>query len=123
MLEALQRAHEVRELFLERARVFAVANPQVAAHAGGEIDDEVLVLVANALHHFAVEVRAAAALARDGVAHMDVGHGSTGGGSLERRVRNLLRGNGDGRVLANRVASARDGARNDDFLLHGIPSK
>jgi len=111
------------ELFLERARVFAIANPQVAAHAGGEIDDEVFVLLANALHHFAVEVRAAAALARDGVAYVDVGHGSASSGGLERRVGDLLGSDRDGRVFADRVASSGDGASDDDFLLHGIPSR
>ena len=123
MFQALERTDEIRELFLERARVFAVTNPQVAAHAAGEVDDEVLVLVADTLHHFAVEVRTAAALARNGVAHVDVGHGGAGSGGFERRVGDLLGGDRDGRVLADCVASAGDGTSNDDFLLHGMPSK
>jgi hypothetical protein len=56
----------------ELHRVLASADFQVAAHAGGEVDDDVDVGLADALHHFAVQRDVAAEACR----FADRAHGS-----------------------------------------------
>ena len=102
-------------------RRFAGADIKIAAHAGGQVDDDFLVLGADALHDFPVEINAAGTLAGLGVADMAMDHGGTGSGGFQRGIGNLLGGYGNIRAFANRVASAGHGAGNDDLGVHGSP--
>ena len=103
---------------VELARLLAGADFEIAAHAGGQIDDDVLVLGANALHHLAIEMDAARALAGLGIADMAMNHGGAGGGRFERGIGDLLRRHRNGRMLADSVAGAGHRAGNDDLWIH-----
>jgi hypothetical protein len=92
---------------------------EVAAHAGGEVDDDIDAAVTDALHGFAVVLELAAGLAGLGVAHMKMRDGGARLGRLDRRLGDLFRRHRNGRVLADRVAGAGHGAADDDVLVHG----
>src|SRR5947207_6046737 len=78
MCQALDRADEIGIGFIEFARAFAGADFDVAAHAGGQVDDHRLVLGADALHDLGIELDIAGALAGLHIAHMAVDDGGTG---------------------------------------------
>ncbi|MCY1547832.1 hypothetical protein D9M68_839120 [compost metagenome] len=118
MLEALQRADQVGA-GAEFQGLLATAYLQVAAHTGGEVDDDVGVALADALHQLAVQRHVAARLAGLRVAHMAVGDGGAGLGGLDGGGGDFLRGDGNGRVLADGIAGAGDGTGDDDFVVHG----
>ena len=66
--------------------LLAGADLEIAAHAGGQVDDDVAVALADALDHLPVEMDAAGALAGLRIADMAMDDGGTGGGRLERRI-------------------------------------
>ena len=119
MKQALNRPDEIgaRAPFHRR---FAGAHFKIAAHAGGQIDDDFLVLGADALHDFLVEIDTAGTLAGFWITDMAMDHCRTGSGGFEGRIGNLLGRYGNIRAFANRVASACHGAGNDDFGIHGV---
>ena len=120
MDQPLLRAHAIRA-GAEVEGLLAGAHLHVAAHAGGEVDDDFLVLGADALHHLGVIFDLAGALAGRGFAHVAVHDGGAGAGRLQRGIGDLLRRHRNGRVLADGVARAGDGTGDDDFGLHGSP--
>ena len=98
--------------------VLACADFQIAAHAGGQVDDDVYARITDAVHHLGIEGRVAAEFAGLGVAYMAVHHGGAGLGGLYRRCRNLRGRDWNGRVLADGVARAGQCAGNDDVGVH-----
>src|SRR6218665_3381023 len=102
----------------ETHRLLTGADLQIAPHAGRQIDDDIGVGAANAVNHFAVQIRVTAATTRLRVAHMAMRHRRTGLRRLDRRRRNLLGSDGNRRVFAHRVTCAGDGAGDDDFMIH-----
>ncbi len=119
MRQALQRADQVGA-GAELQRLLAATDFQVAAHAGGEVDDHVGVALADALDHLAVQRHVAARLAGLRIAHMAVGNGGAGLGCLDGGGGDFLGRDRDGRVFADGVASAGHRAGDDDFVVHGI---
>ncbi|MCY1400346.1 hypothetical protein D9M71_154250 [compost metagenome] len=117
MGQAGQRADQIG-VRAEFHRVLARADFQVAAHAGGEVDDDVHVRLADALHHFAVQRHVTAELAGLRVAHMAVNHGGTGLGGFHGGSRDLFRGDRHVWALAGRVASTGECAGDDDVVVH-----
>jgi hypothetical protein len=63
---------------------FARSHIKIAAHASGQVDDDFLVLGADAFHDFLVEVDAAGALSSLWVAHMAMDHSRAGSSGFER---------------------------------------
>ena len=94
---------------------------EVAAHAGGEIDDDVDARRADETDRLAVKRRIARRLAGLGIAHMQVHDRRARAAGLERRFANLARRHRDRGVLAGRVAGAGHGAGNDDVLVQSSP--
>ena len=94
------------------------AEHEVAAHARGEVEDDVDVGGADPLDHRPVERRVAGALAGLRVADVDVRDRRARPGRLDRRVGDLLRRDRDVLAPAGGVAGARDRARDEDFPVH-----
>ena len=95
MEEPLDRADEIGACAsLNFIGLFAGADLEIAAHAGGEVDDDVLVLGADALDDFAIEMDAAGALAGLGIAHMAMDDRRACSGRFQRRIGDLLRRDG-----------------------------
>ena len=92
MLQALGGAGHVGAGVVRRQRLLGAAEHEVAAHAGGEVEHDVDLGVADALDDLAVELGAPRALAGLGVAHVDVHDGGAGRGRLDRRRRRSARG-------------------------------
>ena len=107
--EPLDAADQVGALD-ERRRVLRVEH-QVAAHARGGVDDDVDVGGADPLHCLAVERHLAGALARLGIAHVDVHDGRARTRRRDAGLGDLLRG--DRHVLASgrRCRRRRSGRR------------
>lgn len=115
--QAGQRADQVG-IGPELHGVLAATDLQVAAHAGGEVDDDVDVGLADALHHFAVQGHIAAELAGLWVAYMAMHHGGAGLGGLYRGGGDLFRGDRHVRASGGRVASTGECAGDDDVVVH-----
>ena len=98
-----------------------VADTDVASHAAGEIDDDVDLAFADALHDLAVVARRHAEGAGLRIAHVDVDDGGAGAGGLDGRIGDLLRGDRAVGALGNLGIVAGDGARDDDIGVHGGP--
>ena len=115
--EALLRADEVRAgAILVGILVRAMEH---AAHAGGEVEDDVRLVVADNLHDPAEQVRLAGADARLRIAHVDVDDGRASLGGGDGVGGDLLGGHRDVRAAAHRVPSAGQRASNGDWL-HGV---
>ena len=121
MGQALDRAdHVAGRSLLGR---IGIGDLQIAAHASGQIDDDVGAAIADAVHHFAVELDPTAGLTAAGLSHMHMGDGRASLGSLDGGFGDFLRANRNGRVLADRVAGASDCTGDDYFSVHSpIPS-
>ena len=119
--QAGQRADQVG-VRAELHRVLAGADFQVAAHAGGEVDDDVDVGLADALHHFAVQRHVTAELAGLWVTHVAMHHGGAGLGGFHGRRSDLFRGDRHVRASGGRVASTGECAGDDDVVVHGAVS-
>src|SRR5690606_30020313 len=104
MRQAGQWADQV-SVGAEVHRVLAATDFQVAAHAGGEVDDDVDVGLADALHHFTVQGYIAAEFAGVRVAYMAVHHGGAGLGGFYCGGGNLFGGDRHVRASGGRVAS------------------
>ena len=96
------------------ARVGGIED-EIAAHAGGEVDDDIDARIADMRDRLAVERRVARGLAGLGVAHMEMDDRRALARRLERRIGDLTRRYGNRGMLADRVAGAGDRAGNDDF--------
>lgn len=79
---------------------------KVSTHAGSEIDDDIHIAAANALHHFGIEFYPPARLATIRLPYMNVGNRSAGFCSLDRRRRNFLRCDRNLGMLANCIPRA-----------------
>src|SRR5690606_30487075 len=114
--ESLSLIHQVRAVDGDRG-VLRV-DDEVAAHAGGHVDDGIDVRGADEAGDLRVELRLAGALLRLRVADVDVDDGGAGAGRGDAGVRDLLRSDGDVLGLAGGVARTREGAREDDGAVH-----
>ena len=116
--EPLGRADHVGARLVGRQRRLVAAEHEVAAHAGGEVQDDVDVGRADPLDDRAVERRVAGAAAGLRVADVDVRDRRARARRLDRRVGDLL--GRDRHVLApaGGVAGARDGAGDEDLPVH-----
>ena len=92
---------------------------QIAAHAGGQVQDHIGAAVANALGDFAVKRKVARRLAGFGVAHMAMHHGRARLGGINGRCRNLL---GAARHMGGfvlRATRSGDSTGDENFAVHG----
>jgi hypothetical protein len=119
MLQALLRADQVGPR-AELERLFARSDVEIAAHAGGQVDDHVSAGGADAVDHLGIELHVARALAGLRIAHVHVADGGAGLGGFDGGIGDLLRRHRNGGMLADRVAGAGDGAGHDDFGVHGM---
>jgi hypothetical protein len=101
-------------------RILALANLDIAPHAGGQIDDDVVVLFPNALNHFPVKLNSARALACLRVANMAVDNGSTGVCGFESGIADLLRRYRNGWMSADSIAGAGHRAGDHNVRIHEI---
>ena len=101
------------------ARV-GLADHPVAAHAGGEVDDDVGAAGADDVDGALEQFRVARALAGGRVTDVKVGGGGAGLGGVDGGLGDLLRRHGNVRVLAHRVTSPGDGTCHDDFEVHAL---
>ena len=120
MSQPLARPRHVGAVRVEGEGMLAGAEHQVAAHAGGEVEDHVGPGPADPLHRLAEEGRVAGAPPRLGVPDVDVDDGGAGPRRLDRGVRDLGRGDRNGGVLAHRVAGAGDRAGDEGVPVHRI---
>jgi hypothetical protein len=72
------------------------------------------------LDSFAVISKIAPGLAGFDVSNVQMRNRGSGFGRLNRGIRNLTRGNRNSRMFADCVASARNGAADDDFIIHSV---
>ena len=91
---------------------------QVAAHAGGGVDDDVDVAGADPLHRLAVERDLAGALPVSRIAHVDVDDRGAGPRCRDARVGDLLGRHGHVLGPAHGVACAGQGAGDHDLAIH-----
>ncbi len=121
MVEPLGGAGHVGPFDGEREHVLGAAEHHVAAHPGGEVDDDVDTRVADPLDHLRVQLGGAGADAGVGVADVDVHDRRPRLGGVDRRCRDLLGGDGDVGALAGRVAGPGDRARDEHVPVHVVP--
>ena len=77
-------------LRIERQRAFDIAENQVAAHAGGQVQDHIDIGRADAVGDFLVETLRRARRAGFGIAHMAMDDRRSGLGGIDGRSRDLL---------------------------------
>ena len=118
MGQAGQRAHQVG-IGPELHGILAATDLQVATHAGGEVDDDVDVGLADALHHFAVQRDVATELAGLGVAYVAMHDRGAGLGGLHGSGGDLLGSDRHVGASGGRVASTGECAGDDDVVVHG----
>ena len=117
VLEPLDAADQVGALD-EGRRVLRVEH-QVAAHAGGGVDDDVDVAGADPLHRLAVERDLARALAGLRVAHVDVHDRGARPRRGDARDSAICSGvTGTCSDLPDGVAGAGEGTGDDDLAVH-----
>ena len=92
---------------------------EIATHAGGEVDDHIDVGLADATDNVAIEIDATRRNARLGLAHVAVDDRRTGLGSVDCRVRNLLRSNRQFGMDALRRTGSGDSAGDKGVPMHG----
>lgn len=90
MGNALGGAGHVGAFFVDRERAFDIAENQVPAHAGCQVEHDIDIGGADAVGDFAVEIEPAGRGAGVRIADVAVGHGSTRLGGFNRRIGNLL---------------------------------
>src|SRR5262249_17805081 len=92
---------------------------EAAAGTGGEVDDEIAVPGADAVHHVAVEVGLHRRPARGGIADMDMRNRGPRLGRLQRAVRDLLWGDRQVWRLLRLGDVAGDGAGDESLVELG----
>ncbi|MNZ62094.1 hypothetical protein D3C78_802080 [compost metagenome] len=117
MGQALQRANQVGT-GAEFQRCFARANLQVATHARGEVDDDVHVGLADALHHFAVQGDIAAETPGLRIADMAMNDGCPGLRRLHGSFGDLFWCDRYQMALAGGVAGTGQCTGDDDVMVH-----
>ena len=120
VVEAFGRAGHVGAGGRHRQRCLVAAEHEVASHAGGQVDHDVDVGVADPFDDLGVELGGAGADAGLGIAHVDVDDGRTGAGGVERRGGDLGRGHRHVRALRRRVAGAGDRTGDEGVPVHGV---
>ncbi len=118
VLEPLGRSRHVGARVVERERRLVAPEDEVAAHAGGEVHDDVDVRRAKAIHDVAVQPRIAGALACVRIADVDVHDRSPRARRFEGRLRDLLRGHRDAVAALDGLPHPRHGARDEDLPVH-----
>ena len=118
--QAFLRAHHVGA-GAARGRIL-LARIEIAAHAGGQVDDHIGFAVADALDDLGVELGAPARRAAVGFAHVTVSDRRPGLGGLDRGLGDLLGGHGHRRVLVHRIPGAGHSAGDDHLAVHRTAS-
>ncbi len=121
MVESLRGAGHVGPLEGEWEDGLVAAEHHVAAHPGGEVDDDVDPRVADPLDHLGVQLGRASADSRLRIADVDVDDRRPRLGGVDRRSRDLLGGDGDVRAPARGVAGAGDRTRDEHIPVHVDP--
>ena len=101
----------------KRARFVLGVGEQERAEAAREVDDDIDAARAHAIDDFLEQSRIAAALARFGVADVDVNDARSGLGGLDAGGGDLRRRHGHGRMPRIKGRVAGDGAGDDDFAI------
>src|SRR5581483_7833875 len=101
--------------FGRRVLQSVVTDADIAAHAAGEVDDDVDLAFADALYHFTVVTCLHAEGARFGVAHMNVHDRGACLGRLDGGIGNLLGRNGAVGAPGDLGVVAGDGTGDDDI--------
>ena len=117
MGQALQWTDHVAALGGDR-RIILVGN-EIAAHAGGQVEDHIGVAFADALDDLAVERHITRALAGFRVAYMAVRNGRARLGRLDGRVGDLFRRNRQLGMHISRITGPGYGAGYNYFVVHG----
>ena len=105
MLQALAGADQVRT----GAGRAVLKRIEVAAHARGQVQDDVDAVLLDQVHGLLEEIGIARTLARLGITHMDMRDGGTGMGRFDCRIGNLARRHRHLVALAGRVACTSHG--------------
>ncbi len=103
---------------IQRQRAFDIAENQVAAHAGRQVQHDIDVGGADAVGDFLVEVVAAARGTGFGIADMAVDDGGPGLGGVDRGICDLLGSDGNVAGFRNGIAGTGDGAGDEDIAVH-----
>jgi hypothetical protein len=119
MGEPLRSARHVRAVRVERKRRLLVAQDEVAAHAGAEVDYDVHVRGADALDDLAVEGRVARALAGCRVAHVNMDDRGPAPARLDRGVGDVAREHRHELAPVRRRAGPGHGTGDEDVSVHG----
>ena len=112
------------EVAARRRRIFeaVVADDDVAAHAAGQVDDDIDLAFTDALDYFAVVLRLHAEPAGLRLAHVNVNDGCACFGRFDRRRGDLLRRHRAMRALGHLGVIAGHGTADDDVVVHGVKS-
>ena len=100
------------------AFVLDQVDDKVTAHAGSEVEDNVLAAVADPLDDLAVKLQITAALSGFGIADMNMGDRSAGLRRFQNRIRDISWRDGHGRVFADGIAGSGHGTGDDDIVVH-----
>ncbi|MNT47874.1 hypothetical protein D3C72_1846220 [compost metagenome] len=118
MGDALGGARHVRAFFVDGQGALDIAEHQVAAHSGCEVQHHVDIGRADAVGHFPVEIEPAGGGAGFRIANVAVDHGSTRLGRLDRRFGDLFRRDRNVAGLRNGVSRAGDGTGDEYLAVH-----
>ncbi len=116
--DALGGAGHVGAVSIQRQGLFDIAEDQVAAHAGRQVEHDIDIGGADEVGDFLVEIVAAARRAGLGIAHMAMDDGGTGLGGIDGRGGDLLGRARHMRRLAGGVAGAGHGTGDEDVAVH-----
>lgn len=117
MAHTLKLADTVR-ISSEVHGVFIGSEKKITPHAGGEVDDDVHLVVTYARDHFRKKVRPATGLAGVRIPDMNMNDSCTGLCSFYGSICNFLGSDRNGRMFTHAVAGAGDGATDYNFAVH-----
>ena len=118
MGDTLGRPRHVGAFIVDGQGRFNIAEDDVPAHAGGQVQNHVDVSGADPVRHLPVEIPPARRGARLRIADMAMDDGRPGLGRVDRGFGDLLRRDRHERRDAHGVAGAGDGAGDEDIAIH-----
>ncbi|MCY1301013.1 hypothetical protein D9M70_506020 [compost metagenome] len=118
MGDTLGGAGHVGALLVDGQGAFDIAEHQVAAHAGRQVQHDIDIGGADAVGHFPVEIEPAGGRAGFRIANVAVDHGGPGLGCLDRRFGDLFRRDRNMAGLRNGVSRAGDGTGDEYLAVH-----
>ena len=119
MGDTLGRPRHVGALSVDRQRRFNVAEDDVPAHAGGQVQNHVDVGRSDPVRHLPVEIPPARRGARLRIADVAMDDGRPGLGRVDRGFSDLFRRDRHKPRDAHGVAGAGYGAGDEDIAIHG----